>query len=371
MIPFVLTLLQGQAVPLVPFVDDGQTKAHPIEPILVPLKKASAVFRVGSKSYRMWLKPGPALYADRNGNGIPEPSERIQLQSRQVSPDETTAFTIYGGLVSLPGNARFDVRFVDPAVKNPKLKELQNSFMVMPLFGYVGKANFGGKTMRFGIRGGDPQTATMFIDRDGDGTLGTVPAEMFALSRPFNIGGTTYKLASLEGGSHPSARFVISSQKVAEVLMPPNLNVGRIAPALSSKTLAGKKVVFPKGFPGKIVLLDVWATWCAPCRAEIPFIKAAYAKFRKRGFEVVSFNIDDPGMGKKVASFIKAYGTNWTQAVEGRGWQSSVCRRYNITGIPFMLLADGTTGKILATEFSLRGPNMAETIEGVLAMRGR
>lgn len=371
MIPFVLALLQGQAVPLTQFVDDGATKTHPIEPLVVRLKNKTATLRVGSKGYRVWLKPGPAVFADRNGNGSPDASERVKLSTRQLSPDGTSRVTLYLGNLALPGNARFDVRFLDPKANSPQLQGLRDSLMLMPTFGYVGKAKFGGKAMRFAVRGADPQTAALFVDRDGDGVLGTVPAEMFVLGKPFNIGGTTYQASSFQAGPRPSVRFAVSPRSVAEVYMPPDLRVGRVAPTLVSRTLAGKKVNFPKGFPGKVLLLDVWATWCGPCRAEIPYVRAAYAKYRKRGFDVVSFSIDDPGTQQQVAQFIKENGTNWTQAFEGKGWQSPVCQRYNITGIPFVLLVDGSTGKILATESSLRGPNLAATLEGVLAMRGR
>ncbi|RYG24117.1 TlpA family protein disulfide reductase [bacterium] len=370
MIPFSLALLQAQTVPLTPFVDDGGTKTHPIDPMIVRLTKGVATLRVGTKGYRVWLRPGPNLIVDRNGNGRAEPSERIRLETRRLVPNGSPV-TLYLGSLALPGNVRYDVRFVDSNTNNAEVQRLRNALVLMPTSGYVGKASFGGKAMRFAIRGSDPQSAALFVDRDGDGVLGTVPAEMFTLSEPFNIGGTTYKAVSYQPGLQPSIRFTVSPRRVAEVFMPPDLRVGKIAPSLTGRTLAGKPVKFPKGFPGKVVLMDVWATWCGPCRAEIPYIRDAYAKYRKRGFEVVSFSIDDPGTQKQVAAFIKANGTNWTQVFEGKGWQSPVCQRYNIKGIPFVLLVDGSTGKILATEEYLRGPRLAATLEGVLAMRGR
>ncbi len=100
-------------------------------------------------------------------------------------------------------------------------------------------------------------------------------------------------------------------------------------------------------------------------------MRDAYSKFKGRGFDIVSFSIDDPNMRSQVANFSRQNGTNWTQVYEGKGWQSTICAKYALSSIPFLLLVDGSTGKILATPDTLRGPNMAPTIEGVLAMRGR
>ena len=157
------------------------------------------------------------------------------------------------------------------------------------------------------------------------------------------------------------------------VLAPPvpDLSVGKVAPPLAGTTIAGKTVTFPKSWPGKIVLLDVWATWCGPCLGEIPFMKAAYKKYHPRGFEIVSFSIDDPGMKPKVAAFSKREGTSWVQVYEGKGWEGPTPTKYGIHGIPFMLLVDGTTGKILATEEGLRQTSLDPTVARVLKTRGR
>lgn len=103
---------------------------------------------------------------------------------------------------------------------------------------------------------------------------------------------------------------------------------------------------------GKVVLLDFWASWCGPCRAENPNVVRNYAKYAEKGFTVLSVSLDYDR--KKWLAAIKKDGLVWPNHVsELKGWQTSVLPYYGIASIPFTMLID-KDGKII--QANLRGP---------------
>ena len=93
----------------------------------------------------------------------------------------------------------------------------------------------------------------------------------------------------------------------------------------------------------KIVLLDFWASWCTPCINEIPNLKAAYKKFKSKGFEIVSVSVDDST--DEWIEAVKQHGLNWIQLWNGfEDAQNSAAVKYTISAIPatFLIDEDGT-----------------------------
>jgi len=84
---------------------------------------------------------------------------------------------------------------------------------------------------------------------------------------------------------------------------------GSLAPAWKLQDLAGK-TVSSEDFKGKVVVLDFWATWCPPCRAEIPGLIDLQKTYEKRGLMVVGVSLDQDGVDA-VRSFVKKYGMNY------------------------------------------------------------
>ncbi len=108
---------------------------------------------------------------------------------------------------------------------------------------------------------------------------------------------------------------------------------------------------------GKYVFVDFWASWCGPCRAEIPNVVKAYSEYKNKGLEIVGVSLDDKEDAWKKA--IKDLGATWPQMSDLKGWKCEGAELYGISSIPATVLLD-PNGKIIAR--NLRGENLGKKL---------
>jgi thiol-disulfide isomerase/thioredoxin len=127
------------------------------------------------------------------------------------------------------------------------------------------------------------------------------------------------------------------------------LKVGAQFPDFNVTGVDGKPLSVA-ALKGKVVLIDFWATWCGPCREELPNVLAAYKKYHAKGFDIIGVSLDQDRA--KLTSFTESMGMKWPQFFDGNGWSNQLAVKYGIESIPATFLLDGQ-GKIIGK--NLRG----------------
>lgn len=134
------------------------------------------------------------------------------------------------------------------------------------------------------------------------------------------------------------------------------------APDFTLPDLTGKPVAL-SSFKGKWVLVDFWASWCPPCRAENPNVVKAFNQFKAKNFTILGVSLDRPGQKDKWEEAIKADGLVWNHVSDLKFWESAVVPLYNIEGIPYNVLIN-PEGVVVAE--NLRGEDLAKKLAEVL-----
>lgn len=121
----------------------------------------------------------------------------------------------------------------------------------------------------------------------------------------------------------------------------------------------GKKVKLSEYVPeGKYVMLEFWASWCGPCRGEIPHLREVYKKYKDKGFEIVSISIDRKDQDWKKA--MKEENMVWTQLNDPGEFDGPVAQVYNIQGVPTCIILD-KEGHIFKTD--MRGAQLDAVLD--------
>jgi thiol-disulfide isomerase/thioredoxin len=138
---------------------------------------------------------------------------------------------------------------------------------------------------------------------------------------------------------------------------------GHALPDFDLPALGGGRIT-RAGLRGKVALLDFWATWCVPCRAELPGMQEVYAAHKGDGFTIVSIASED--RAEKVRGFRASM--PWSHVVLSADDDEEVRKRFEVPGLPSPILVDGE-GIILAVGDDLRGEGLRRAVEAALRAR--
>lgn len=160
-----------------------------------------------------------------------------------------------------------------------------------------------------------------------------VPNQMLLrIARQLDVG-KARELAEEVHGTRGLSEFV--KQEAAELLKKLN-RVGKPL-ALTFTASDGRKVDL-ETLKGKVVLIDFWSTWCAPCVGELPRMKTTHDKLHAQGFEILGISFDQDK--DTLTRFLQKEQIPWPQFFDGKGWRNQFAQEFGINSIPTMWLVD-------------------------------
>jgi cytochrome c biogenesis protein CcmG/thiol:disulfide interchange protein DsbE len=121
-------------------------------------------------------------------------------------------------------------------------------------------------------------------------------------------------------------------------------------------------------YRGEVLMINVWATWCLPCRVEMPSIEALNKDYAPKGLKILAVSIDDPGTDSTIRAFAKQYGLTFEILHDPQG---KISQLYDVTGYPetFILGKDGVIRRKLMSATNWDSPDARALVDRLLAER--
>lgn len=143
--------------------------------------------------------------------------------------------------------------------------------------------------------------------------------------------------------------------------------LGSQAPNFTAVTIDSAPVLKSlSDYRGQVVMVNVWATWCLPCRVEMPSIEALHRDFAPKGFKVLAVSVDDPGHAETIRAFVKQYGLTFEILHDP---DKKIVDDYDILGYPetFIIGRDGVIRKKLLSATDWNSPDHRALVERLVA----